>query len=97
MLGLNFKASLIKKHSPLALPLALHIHDIFNHKGSESTYRLSLGLIRLLRGRQLFKSVGLSCIICLKSRKHLLKQIIGPLSDYQLSISPVFYYCLTDM
>ena len=49
MLGLSFKVPLIEKHSPLALPLALHIHDIFNHKGSESTYSLSLGLIRLLR------------------------------------------------
>ena len=42
MLGLNFKVPLIKKRSPLALPHALHIHDIFNQKGSESTYRFSL-------------------------------------------------------
>ena len=73
MLGLNFKVPLIEKYSPLALPLALHIHDIFNHKGSESIYRLSLRLVRLLRGKQLFRSVGLDCVICLKNRKHLLK------------------------
>ena len=88
---------MIEKHSPLALPLALHIHDVFNHKGNQSTYRHSLGLVRLLGGKQLFRSVGLDCVICLKNRKHLLKQVIGPLSDYQLLVSPVFYYCLTDM
>ena len=30
-------------------------------------------------------------------RKRLLKQIMGPLSKYQVSISPLFYYCMVDM
>ena len=81
MLGLNFKVPLIEKDSPLALPLALHIHDMFNYKGSKSTNRPSLRLIRLFGGKQLFRFVGLDCVIC-QNRKRLLKQVMGPLSDY---------------
>ena len=38
LLNLNFKVPLIDEHSPLAYPLALHLHDRFNHKGYETCY-----------------------------------------------------------
>ena len=36
--NLNFKVPPIDQHSPLAFPIALHFHSLFNHSGAESCY-----------------------------------------------------------
>ena len=43
LLGANFRVPLVEKHSPVVMPLILYLHDQFNHRGVESTYRLSFG------------------------------------------------------
>ena len=97
LFNLNFKVPLIDQHSPLAFPLALHLHSLFNHRGVESTYRLSLNYVRILGGMHIFKSISLNCVVCMKERKDYMKLVMGGLTDCQLSISPVFYYTLVDM
>ena len=97
LFNLNFKVPLIDQHSPLAYPLALHLHSLFNHKGVESCYRLSLNFVKILGGMQIFKSISFNCVICIKDRKKYLKMVMGGLTDSQLTISPVFYYTLVDM
>ena len=97
LLGAKFKVPLVDKNSPIALPLVIYLHKKYNHKGIESTYRLSLEKVKIIDGKPLFKLVGNKCVICRMKRKRLLKQIMGPLSKYQVSISPLFYYCMVDM
>ena len=97
LFDLNFQVPIIDHHSPLAYPVALHLHSLFNHRGFESCYRLSLNKVMILGGLQLFKSITLNCIICLKDRKKFLRSVIGSLTDSQLTISPVFYFTLVDM
>ena len=97
LFNLNFKVPLIDQHSPLALPLAIHLHSLFNHRGVESCYRLPLNFVKILNGMQVFKSISVNCAICLKDRKKYLRIMMGGLSDSQLSISPVFYFTLVDM
>ena len=97
LFNLNFKVPLIDQHSPLAFPLALHLHSLFNHRGVESTYRLSLNYVRILGGMHIFKSISLNCVVCMKERKDYMNLVMGGLTDCQLSISPVFYYTLVDM
>ena len=94
---LNFKVPLVEQHSPLAFPLALHFHTLFNHRGVESCYRLSLNYVRILGGMQIFRTISANCVTCLKDRKRFMKMVMGGLADSQLYISPVFYYCLCDM
>ena len=97
LFNLNFKVPLIDQHSPLALPLAIHLHSLFNHRGVESCYRLSLNFVKIIGGLQIFRSVSVNCVICLKDRKKYIKMIMGGLTDSQLSVSPVFYFTLVDM
>ena len=97
LFNLNFKVPLIDQHSPLAYPLALHLHSLFNHRGVESCYRLSLNYVKILGGMQIFKSIGVNCVICIKDRKKYLRMVMGGLTDNQLTISPVFYFTLVDM
>ena len=95
--GVNFRVPLIDRNSPLAISLAFHLHyNVIKHKGAETVYRMSLQYARILQGRILLKKVTEDCIFCTKLRLKTLKQIMGPLSDYQLSISPIFYYTYVD-
>ena len=97
LLGANFKVPLVEKHSPIVLPLIVYLHEHFNHKGVESTYKLSLELVKIIDGKSLFKTVSENCVKCKVKRKTLLKQIMGPLPKYQTSVTPVFFYCLVDL
>ena len=45
----------------------------------------------------MFNKIALDCIYCKKLQKKLLDQMMGPLSNSQLSISPVFYFTLVDL
>ena len=97
VLGANFKVPLVEKHSPIVLPLILHLHRKFNHRGTESTYRLSLEKVKIIEGKPLFKLITNDCVLCKIKRKQLLQQIMGPVSKYQTSVTPIFFYCLVDM
>ena len=97
LFDLNFKVPLIDEHSPLAYPLALHLHDPFNHKGYESCYRLSMNFVRILGGLKIFKNINSNCVTCMKERKRYMKMVMGSLTESQLTISPVFYFTQVDM
>ena len=97
LLGTNFKVPLVEKHSPIVIPLITYLHEHFNHKGVESTYKLSLEMVKVIESKPLFKTISENCVKCKVKRKSLLKQIMGPLPKYQTSVTPVFYYCLTDL
>ena len=96
--GIKFRVPLISRHSPIAVSLALHMHyQVNRHKGTETTFRLSLQHARILQGRQLFQEVSNDCIYCKKLRLKYTRQLMGPLADTQLSISPIFYFTYLDM
>ena len=96
--GVNYRVPLIDKHSPLALSIANHLHyEKFPHRGAETLYRLSLQFCNMLSGRKLLAKISADCYYCKKLQKKLLQQIMGPLSDSQLTISPVFYFTFVDL
>ena len=95
--GVNFAAPVIDKLSPIAVSISFHIHfNVLPHRGAETLYRLSLQHAKIIQGRTLMKKVYEDCIFCKKLKLKYLKQIMGPLSDAQLSISPIFYYGYID-
>ena len=96
--GIKFCVPLISKHSPLAVSMALHLHyNVVQHRGTETVYRLSLQHARILGGKQLFKEVSDDCVYCKRLRLKYVKQLMGPLADTQLTISPIFYFTYLDM
>ena len=97
-IGVNFRVPLVDQHSPLAYSIALHFHFTkFPHKGAETQYRMSLQFSKILNGRKLFKQISDDCVYCKRLRKKTLEQIMGPLAEPQLSISPIFFYTLVDL
>ena len=96
--GVKFKVPLLEKHSPLAICIAFHIHNnVAPHKGSESVYRISLQHAKVINGKSLYLAVEEDCIRCKILKKKYLEQMMGPLADSQISISPVFYFSLLDL
>ena len=95
--GVNFAVPVIDKFSPFAVSISLHLHyNVLPHRGAETLYRMSLQHANIIQGRILMKKVCEDCIFCKKLKLKYLKQLMGPLSDMQLSISPIFYYCYID-
>ena len=96
--GIKFQVPMIAKHSPLAVSIAMHLHyNVFKHRGCETVHRMSLQHVNILKGRQLFKEIADDCVFCKKKRLEYVKQLMGPLTETQLSISPIFYATLLDM
>ena len=96
--GVKFRVPLLEKHSPLAICIAFHIHyNVAPHRGSESVYRISLQHAKVINGKSLYLAVENDCIRCKILKKRYLEQMMGPLADSQLSISPVFYCSLLDL
>ena len=96
--GVKFCVPPVRKNSPLAISIGLHLHyNVSKHKGVESTFRLSLQHARILQVKQLFREVVKDCVFCKKLKYKYVKQLMGPYSDTQLSISPIFYAPYLDM
>ena len=96
--GIKFSVPLVDKHSPLAVSIATHLHyNVVKHKGTETTYRMSLQYVKILGRKALLKAIEDDCVKCKRLKKKYLQQMMGPLADTQLTISPVFYFTLVDM
>ena len=97
-MGFNFRVPVIDKFSPLAYSIALHFHYVkLPHRGAETLHRASLQHVKIMGSRQIFKAIGKDCVYCAKLRKQFLDQSMGPLGDRQLTISPLFYFCMLDL
>ena len=96
--GVNFKVPVIDRFSPLAVSLASHFHyTVVKHRGAETVYRMSLQFVKIIGGRSLMKRIREECIFCRKLLLKYVKQIMGPLSDQQLSVSPIFFFTFADI
>ena len=95
--GVNFHVPVIDKNSPVALSIASHLHyNVVKHRGAETVFRISLQYVHILGGRPLMKLIRDECIFCQKLLLKYTQQLMGPLADQQLSISPIFYYTFAD-
>ena len=97
-LGLNVKAPLVDRWSPIAYSIALFVHDIVaRHAGYETCHRMSLNYVCILQGAMLYKEMGAECGECAKIRKKYLEVVFGPVSDNQLTVAPCFHIAHCDI
>ena len=90
---LNLMTPMRDRHSPISLSIALYIHQDFGlHAGYESCFRLSLGFCHIIQGASLLRIIGEECVL----RKKYLEVIMGPISDHQLTLCPVFFIAFCD-
>ena len=96
--GINFKVPVISPHSPVAVCLGNHLHyQVHKHRGADTTYRLSLQYARILQGQNLFREISRDCVYCNMLRLKYMRQVMGPLGDTQIGVSPIFFFTYLDM
>ena len=95
---LNLLSPVLDRHSPIALSIALYVHENLSmHAGYETCYRMSLGFCHIIQGLSLFRKISEECVKCSMIRKKYLEVVMGPVSEHQLSISPAFYSAFCDL
>ena len=98
--GVNYQVPVFDYYSPLSWYIANHLHynkPEYRHKGYESLHRLSLLHCNIFNRRKVFMNITNDCVYCKKLSKRYLEQVMGPLSDSKLTISPVFFMTLVDL
>ena len=97
-IGLHLLTPLIERHSPIALSIAMYIHqNVAKHAGAETCYRLSLTYCHILQGASLFRDIGRMCVKCRIIRKKYLEVAMGPVSDHQLSMAGAWNVAYLDL
>ena len=97
-LGVNVKAPLIDRFSPLAYSIAQYIHwKVAKHAGMEMCHRLCLERVHILQGFSLLRELALECPMCKIKRKRFLEVSTGPAGEHQFTIAPPMYACQADL
>lgn len=90
-------APVMDKHSPVAIAIATHIHhNIANHQGVDRSRFLAFKYVFIFNATRLFTEIIQDCIVCRGKNKTTYKQIMGPLSDNQLTYGAVGRYLMID-
>ena len=80
------------------MSIGLHLHyNVYLHIEPEALFRQSIMHARILGGCQLFKEIADHGINCKRNQKKIIEQLMGPLTDSQITISHIFYYCYMDI
>ena len=96
----SFCVPVLDRHSPLAYSIVSDVHwnsRISKHAGIETTHRLVLQIAFIIEGRQLVKLIKKNCQRCRYLEKRTVEMAMGPVSTYNLTIAPAFYYSQLDL
>ena len=96
----SFCVPIINKHSPLAYIIVNEIHwynNIAKYAGIEAVSRCTLSVAYTIEGREIVRKVKKDCHICRLLAKRAIEVSMGPFSNYNLTIAPVFYYTQVDL
>ena len=97
-LGVKVNLPVLERWSPLSYAIAQHIHwSVSQHKGIETTNRLSLENVSIIQGMTLYREIANECIRCHIKRKKLVEVPMGPVAQEQLMIAPPFYITMLDL
>ena len=96
----TFFVPLVDKNSPLAYSVINEVHwnnPTVKHSGVETTLRYTLLYCYILEGRELVRKFTKSCERCRFLRKKTIEVAMGPVSEHQLRIAPIFYVTQVDI
>ena len=96
----SFCVAIINKRSPLAYSIVNEIHwynNISKHAGIETVLRCTLSIAYIIEGREIVKKVKKDCHRCRLLAKRTIEVSMGPVSTYNLTRAPAFYYTQVDL
>ena len=96
----TFCVPVLDRYSPVAYSIVLDIHwnhPTARHSGVETTHRFVMQKAHIIEGRQLVKQIRDSCERCRYLMKRTVDIAMGPVSPYNLTIAPAFFYSQIDL
>ena len=94
LLATTFCVPVTSHHSPIACSIVneVHWHEEVKHSGIETTLRCVLKKTYIIHGRELVKKIKKNSQRCRYLLKKTLDVTMGPISNYNLMIAPVFTF-----
>lgn len=96
----TFLVPIIDKYSPLAYAIINEVHwynITVKHSGVETTWRYVLKEAYIIEGRGIVKFIKKSCERCRYLEKKKVEVAMSPVSKYNITIAPCFYYTQVDL
>ena len=96
----SFCVAIINKRSPLAYSIVNEIHwynNISKHAGIETVLRCTLSIAYITEGQEIVRKVKNDCHRYRLLDKRTIEVSMGPVSTYNLTIAPAFYYSQVDL
>ena len=96
----TFLVPVLDRNSPLAYSIATEVHwyhPTARHCGIETTLRYVLKKCHIIEGRILMKIIKKSCHRCRYLSKRTIEMAMGPVSRFNMTIAPAFYYTQLDL
>ena len=94
----SFFKPIVDRHSPVAYSIMLDTHwKTVNHLSAVTTYRESLSVAYIIKGRELAQEVRTSCHFCKRYKARMVEVEMGKTHESRLVIAPPFTYCQVDL
>ena len=94
----SFFQPIVDRHSPVAYSIMLETHwKTVSHLSAATTYRESLSMAYIIRGRDLAQEVRASCHFCRRYKARMVEVEMGKTHESRLVIAPPFTYCQVDL
>eukprot|EP00111_Clytia_hemisphaerica_P018647 TCONS_00055122-protein len=96
----SFCVPLLDRYSPIAYSISMDIHwnhSTVKHSGFETIHRYVLKKVHVIEGRLLIKHIKRNCHRCRYLAKRTVEMAMGPVSSFNLTIAPSFYYTQLDL
>ena len=91
-------APVLDRHSPIAISLAMYFHHVVSkHAGVDRSYLTSQGAVYILQGQRLFEDICKDCIPCRIKIRQKYNQVMGPLTENQLTYGAVGRFLFLDV
>ncbi len=94
----SFCRPIVDRHSPIAYSVITEAHwREATHLGAASTYRESLGIVFIIKGRDLAQEIRNKCNFCRRYKAKMVEVEMGKIHETRLVIAPAFTYCQVDL
>ena len=96
----SFCVPLVERYSPLAFSIINEVHwhhDDAQHSGCDTVFRYVLQSAYVVEGRSIVNMINDDCVRCRFLRKRALEVAMGPKSDDNFCLAPLFYVTQVDI
>jgi hypothetical protein len=94
----TFVRPFVDRHSPVAYSIMLEAHwSTANHLSATTTYRESLTVAYINKGRELAQEIRDACCFCKRYKARMVEVEMGRIHESRLTIAPPFTLCQVDL